>query len=98
MPAERSRRPNTSTLWTSVTPEIDGRSESQGELTGSARAGAGDQTLERVALERLEVLLVLQQAAERVDDDALVELALPQGDQRPGPVERLGDAGQLVEI
>src|SRR5579884_3779413 len=91
MPAERNSRPKMRTLRTRDPPETGGRSESHGDATASARPRALDQPLERLALERLEVLLVLQQAPERVDDHPLVEIALPERDQRPCPVERFRD-------
>ena len=48
--------------------------------------------------ERADVVLVLEQHAERVGDRLRVERDAVERDQRLGPVERLGDAGRLEEI
>ena len=51
-----------------------------------------------LAADRLDVFLVLEQDAERFLDGLGVELVAIERHERRRPVERLGDAGRLVEL
>ena len=46
----------------------------------------------------VNVILILEQHAERVFDDGQIKLVRVERHQRLGPVERLGDAGHFVEF
>src|SRR3954453_16180493 len=50
------------------------------------------------ALDLEDVVLVLEERAQRVVDDGGRELERVEGGERPGPVQRLGHARQLEEV
>src|ERR1700756_2060458 len=60
--------------------------------------GRGDERRERVIAEREQILVVLEQRAERRGDMLHVELSLPERGQRAHPVDRLGDPGRLLQV
>src|SRR6476620_11673687 len=88
-PASRRMRPNVTTWRTN--PPSDG-------------AGCGDTACllderdESLVADRGEVLVVLQNGAERLFDDPCVELLTPQRRKRLRPVDRLGHSRRLREI
>src|SRR4030095_14805356 len=69
-----------------------GRGRSPAGLDAGEDAG-GDS-----AADLAQVVLVLQDDAERVVHDGGVERLAVEGDERGCPVERLRDSGQLVEL
>src|SRR6476469_11012270 len=88
-PASRRMRPNVTTWRTN--PPSDG-------------AGCGDTACllderdESFVAHRGEVLVVLQDGAERLFDDSRVELLTPERRERLRPVDRLGHTRRLREI
>src|SRR6266550_4107505 len=88
-PASRRMRPNVTT-WRTNPP--------------SERAGCGDTAClldecdESFVADRGEVLVVLQDGAERLFDDTGVELLAPKCCKRLRPVDRLGHARRLREV
>ena len=60
--------------------------------------GAADEVGRHVAAHAVDVLLVLEDDAERVVDGLLVEIDRAEREQRPRPVERLGHARRLEEV
>ena len=48
--------------------------------------------------DRVEVGAVLDDHAHRLLEDLVVDVVGAEQDQRPGPVDRLGDAGRLLEV
>src|ERR1700716_3451857 len=70
-----------------------------GSAAGSARArGLPDEAGKHLAAHARNVLLVLEQYAERPFDRGLIELACPEGGKRHRPVERLRDTRPLEEV
>src|SRR5207302_6630386 len=65
---------------------------------GSGIDGSGEELPRARASQPFEILLVLDNRAERRLHGGFAELGLAECDQRARPVERLGDPGQLVEI
>src|SRR6478735_2889817 len=61
-------------------------------------ASRRDELPAQAATHLRHILLMLQDRAERGVHNILLEVGLFQRDQRRRPVERLGDAGHLVEI
>src|SRR5919108_4484588 len=60
--------------------------------------GAREQLSRSCTAQPLEVFLVLDDRAECRLHGGFIELGLSQRDQRPRPVERFGDPGQLIEV
>src|SRR5262245_37156889 len=70
-------------------------------LPKRALTGAADEFLEPrafLAADGLQILLVLDQDAERLVDDRWLELGAVERDEGCHPVERLRDAGLLVKL
>src|SRR5256884_9149299 len=65
---------------------------------GSGIDGSGEKLPRARAAQPFEILLVLDHRAERRLHGRLAELRFAERNQRAGPVERLGDPGQLVEV
>src|SRR3989454_8832475 len=65
---------------------------------GSGIDGSREELPRARAAQPFEILLVLDDRAERRLHGGFAELALAERDQRAGPVERLGDPGQLIEV
>src|ERR1700687_220628 len=60
--------------------------------------GAGEELARACATQPFEVLLVLDDRAQRRLDVGFGQLGLPEGDQRTRPVKGLRNPGQLVEL
>src|SRR5882762_3210840 len=88
-PPSRRMRPNVTT-WRTNPP-------SEGAGCGDT-ACLLDERDESLVADRGEVLVVLQDGAERLFDDPRVELLTPERCERLGPVDRLGHAGRFREI
>ena len=65
---------------------------------GSGIHGSGEELPRARAAQPFEILLVLHDGAERRLHGAFGELSLAERDQRAGPVQGLGNAGQLIEV
>src|SRR5579864_1127376 len=90
-PSPRRIRPKCSQFLVSVVSVLD-----TGATSGVG--GAREELSRASAPQALQVLLVLDDQAEGRLDGCLVELGLVEGHQRPGPIEGLGDARQLIEV
>src|SRR5882724_11235534 len=88
-PASRRMRPNVTT-WRTKPP-------SDGAGCGNS-ACLLDERDESLVADSGKVLVVLQDRAERLFDDAGVELLTPERSKRLRPVDRLGHARRLREI
>ena len=109
MPAPRSTRTKCSDVLGEATARqrrhraAEGHSRGAGaRLTpaGSSRPSLrfGDEPRGDLGTERADVVLVLEQHAQRVGDRLRIERDAVERDQRLGPVERLGDARRLEEV
>src|SRR6059058_1841904 len=67
-------------------------------VPGSGTDGAGEELPGARAAQPFEILLVFDDGTERRLDRRLVELHFPKRDQRAGPVQRLSNPGQLIEV
>src|ERR1700719_874548 len=67
-------------------------------MARSGTDGAREELPRARAPQPFEILLVLDDGAQRRLDVGFGELGLPQRDQRARPVERLRNSGQLVEL
>src|SRR5262245_10406177 len=93
-PAPRRMRAKCMMLGTSALScaSFIGRGSSLGQSLG---ADIAQQALALGPADARDVVLVLEQRPQRVVDRRRVEHGLVERDQRVGPVDRLGDAGQL---
>src|ERR1700756_1751279 len=87
-PASRSTRPNVTT-W---------RTSASASSWGLYSSGFREEVEQRLVAHQLEVFVVLEHRPERRLDQVGVQLALAQRGQRLCPVDRLGDAGRLVQV
>ena len=99
-PPSRRIRPNVTSLRTIASPTrlsacIPGAC---GSSTTGRSLGLGDELLQPAIADPLEVLVVLEDAAEGGVDDADLELLLSERDERLRPVDRLGDTRDLREV
>src|SRR5690348_3047682 len=81
-PPSRSTRPKTTTCRT----------------TACSATGVRDEARERLIADRLVILVVLEQRAERRLDVFDVELLPAERRQRANPVDRLREARRLLEV
>src|SRR5712691_11529652 len=65
---------------------------------GSGIDGVGEELPRARAAQPFEILLVLHDGAERRLYGVIAELCLAECDQRAGPVERLRNTRQLIEV
>src|SRR5207237_8916015 len=84
-PSPRRMRPKCSQFLVGIDP-------------GSGIDGAGEELSRARTAQPFEVLLVFDDRAEGRLDRRLIELGLPERDQRSRPVERLGDDRQLLGV
>src|SRR6187200_2011072 len=106
-PAARSARPNPTASASSSRPSTasppNGERTTAGSVgwvieTSGGRAGLGQVTARRLATDPADVLLVLEDDAERLVDELRGQLARAERQQGRGPIERLGDAGDLRQV
>src|SRR6185312_8375970 len=81
-PPSRSTRPKTTTWRT----------------TACSATGVRDEARERLVADRLMILVILEQRAERRLHMLDVELLAAEGRQRAHPVDRLGEPGRLLQV
>ena len=96
-PEPRLRRHDPGAAW--IRPgRLHRRHDGGGSATRRHPPGPPRDTPRPSAADEPDVLLVLEQDAERRVDDLRRQARSPEGHQRSGPVERLGHAGQLGQV